>query len=100
MHIVDVGPTRLFARRSPRLISVGATPYGVNLHRRGGISFSGLPGSGGTTICWGRMRERCARTDAEQEDPEAPIQLAANNRVQRTRVSAFGPFMVRIGRDF
>lgn len=100
MHTVDLGPLRLFARRGPRLLAAGASPFGLNLHRDGGVSVSGLPRSGGTTVCWGRLRDRCERIDAEQEDPEQPIQLAPNDRMQRTRVSIVGPFMVRIGRDF
>jgi len=96
MHTLDL---RLFARRGPRLIAFGVFPFGLNLHREGGISVSGIPRSGGTTICWGKLRERCERIDGEQERAE-PIQLAPTDRMQRTKVSSFGPFMIRVGRDF
>ncbi|HEY3491567.1 MAG TPA: hypothetical protein VGK43_01360 [Solirubrobacterales bacterium] len=32
--------------------------YGITLHRKGGVSFPGLPSSGGTSILWGACRER------------------------------------------
>jgi|SRR6185312_9103563 len=47
-------PIVLFARRRPDLISVGYSgsrrTLAVNLHRKGGISFSGLPAVGGTSV--------------------------------------------------
>lgn len=103
MHTIDIGSHRLFARRHPRLVSFGVTPFGLNLHRLGGLSLTGLPRSGGSTICWGKMRERCERIDGEQDEPERPVQLVdvgEQTRVQRTHVLIFGRFMVRIGRDF
>lgn len=100
MHTVDVGSLRLFVRRGPRLISFGAAPGpGLNFHRQGttinGISLSGLPRSGGTTICWGKMRTRCESIDADPRrlqwrdslDPDAWIRCV-------------GPFMIRVGSDF
>lgn len=93
MHTIDVGPTRLFVRRGPQLIALGATPFGLNLHRHGGISVSGLPRSGGTTVCWDRMRTRCEDRDRrrlqwrDSLDPDAWVRC-------------FGPLMVRIGSDF
>src|SRR4051794_29891538 len=99
MHTADIGPLRFFARRGPRLIAFGASPFGLNLHREGGVSVSGLPPVGGTTVCWGKLRERCERIDGEQERDE-PLQLAPTDRMQRTRLRTFGPFMIRIGRDF
>jgi hypothetical protein len=92
--VIDIGPTRLFARRGPRLISVGVTPFGLNLHRLGGISLTGLPRSGGTTVCWGGLRERCDRMDGEA--------LARTGELvsDHTEVRCFGPLMIRVGRDF
>jgi hypothetical protein len=59
---------------------------GVNLHRTGGVSITGIPGSGGTTVAWGRLRARGDHMDRE-------------GSTQRRRF-ACGPVAVRIGRDF
>jgi hypothetical protein len=34
---------------------------GITLHRYGGISFPGIPRMGGTSILWGKARERVER---------------------------------------
>lgn len=65
------------------------TGYGLNLHRRGGVSITGVPRSGGTTLCWGRLRRHCESID---RNPCA----GAIDATVLTR----GPFMLRIGPDF
>lgn len=62
------------------------TGYGFNVHRRGGVSITGIPSSGGTTLCWGRLRRRCEGLDLGHS-PDATIYTA-------------GPLMLRIGPDF
>lgn len=97
MQTVHAGP--LFARRSPRLLIVGSDLFGVNFHRQGttinGISVSGLPRSGGTTVCWGRMRARCESIDAD------PRRLQWRDTLRPDAwIRCLGPVMVRIGSDF
>lgn len=76
----------------PRLWALVANGRGVNFHRDGGLSVTGVPSSGGTTVCWGRMRERCERIDAE------PAEWKPNGPVAWIR--RVGPLMLRVGRDF
>jgi hypothetical protein len=99
MHTIDVGPTQVFAARGPRLITLGASPFSLNLHRQGAtinaISLSGLPRRGGTTVCWGRMRTRCEGIDRD------PRRLQWRDSIEPDAwIRCFGPFMVRIGNDF
>ena len=57
--------------------------YGVNLHRHAGLSLSGLPQHGGTSLLWGRLGHRVAA-------------LSEDTRWQRQ----VGPLIATAGRDF
>lgn len=74
--------------RNPRIMSVAVFPSGIglNLHRRGGISITGIPASGGTTICWGHLLRYCDERDR--------LVSTHRRRIDIGRVS------IRIGRDF
>jgi hypothetical protein len=80
----------IFAWRNGRsailAASAGGSTCGVNLHREGGLSITGLPASGGTTIAWGRLRSR-----TEEFDRSGPTDR---------RLISLGPVAVRVGRDF
>jgi hypothetical protein len=56
--------------------------YGISLHRHAGISLTGLPRSGGTSLLWGEANERVGL-------------LGKDNRAFH-----FGPVGIYIGRDF
>lgn len=94
-----------FTTRQPRGVTLGcmwrrtgqdgpSTTFGLNLHRRGGISLTGVPAQGGSTVCWGRLRERLDGLDGQHFAQTGELLSA------RTWVRCFGPFMVRVGRDF
>ena len=83
---------KIFAwRKQGRSLSVaahirGRGYIGLNLHRSGGISITGFPAKGGTTIAWGRLRARGDEMDRQ-------------GGTERIRV-ALGPVAIRVGRDF
>lgn len=89
----DVGPLRIFARRSPRrLVGIlsltpGKRPRGLHLgstlHRGGGVSIIGIPRRGGTSIVWG----------------EKLRQHIDDHACDCTR-RAFGPVSIHFGEDF
>lgn len=81
-----------FYNRTPRIISFSVGGVGLNLHRMGGVAITGLPRSGGSTICWGELRRRCERFDREFSRDEGPFPDAW--------VYTTGRFMIRIGKDF
>lgn len=82
-HPRQVWPIVGVARRNGRRLFL-ALPggYGVTLHRNGGVSFPGLPRSGGTSILWGAANER-VRTLGRKH-----------------RAFHLGPVGVYVGRDF
>jgi hypothetical protein len=86
---------RLFRRRG--LITFhGETlrrAVGLNLHRTGGLSVSGIPHRGGTTLCWGDLRRRCIEIDAEPQDWR-------DTPPPDTTIKTFGPLMLRVGSYF
>ena len=86
-------------RRNGKQINFVINGRGLNLHRTGGVSITGLPSRGGTSLMWGNLKRRCERTDAAQAI-EKPIQLAPNNQIQETTVRILGPLMLRVGRSF
>jgi hypothetical protein len=55
---------------------------GLSLHRNGGISLSGVPRSGGTSILWGAVNDRVKRLG------------------QHHRAFHLGPIGIYIGEDF
>lgn len=83
-----------FQRNKGRTIIAAFEGRGINFHRKGGVRFTGLPSTGGTTICWGRLRERCDGMDAEYY---AKTDILVSSH---TWVRCFGPIMIRVGRDF
>ena len=89
-------PDRVVAwfRRTHKQINVVVGGTGLNLHRRGGISLTGLPRSGGTSLLWGSLRADCAAKDHHAATVHPDLDYI------QARVFTFGPFMVRVGRDF
>lgn len=60
----------------------GPNGLGLSFHRNGGISICGIPSSGGTTIAWGKCRERIGNLGRDH------------------RVVNLGPVAIFIGSDF
>lgn len=96
-----------FAKRTPRIIILAAGGKGINLHRAGGISISGVPAVGGTTLCWGELRQVVEEKDANPPMVVPPLDPAMRGAPSKPvpyeidcDVRTFGPFMLRIGRDF
>lgn len=84
---------RLYAwRRRGRQLTVAAgitgPTIGVNLHRRGGLSLTGVPRSGGITVAWGELRRQGDEWD------KAVAAFSDRRRV------VLGPVAIRVGRDF
>jgi len=69
-------------RGNGRLFLALPNGYGITLHRNGGVSFTGLPSSGGTSILWGACRER------------------VRNLGKDHRAIELGPVGIYIGSDF
>jgi hypothetical protein len=88
-----------FVQRNSGTFIASFEGRGINFHRKGGVSFTGIPQRGGTTIAWGRLRERCERMDAKQPD-RIKTDLGIDNHMYSTVVFTVGPFMVRVGYHF
>jgi len=86
--------TLAFLKRDPWTLIIAAGGRGINLHRKGGLSLSGMPRSGGTTLCWGQLRKRCERMDSELREG-----CCGHGRPDAL-VRCLGPFMLRVGSDF
>ena len=77
-----------FTHRNRGTVIFAVEGRGINFHRKGGVSFTGFPSTGGTTICWGRLRRKLERYDEDR-----------GGRV-KAWVRCYGPIMVRSGEDF
>ena len=73
---------RVFTVRKPDLLHINVLHYGVSLHRRGGVSLCGIPGRGGTTLAWGKLKA-----------------YLESNAVE-VRALPLGPLTLFVGRDF
>ena len=73
---------RIFTVRKPDLLHINVRGYGVSLHRRGGVSLCGIPGRGGTTLAWGKLKA-----------------YMESNAVE-VRALLLGPLTLFVGRDF
>jgi hypothetical protein len=69
-------------RDGKRVIFATSSGFGLTLHRHAGISFPGLPRSGGTSILWGAANERVGTLGSDH------------------RAFHFGPIGIYIGSDF
>lgn len=92
LHIDGRKVAEVATLRNERILALIFNGRGINLHRRGGISITGLPSRGGTTLCWGALRRRCEQIDSEPQDyrPSPPPDTLITH----------GPLMLRVGSYF
>jgi hypothetical protein len=87
----------LWFRWNGKQVNFVVNGRGLTLHLTGGVSVTGLPSRGCTSLIWGSLKRRCECADGKQGTAK-PVQLGPTNRIEEATVRTLGPLMLRVGR--